>query len=136
MSTLVRISNRKTTERFVTPILGIVFGLLFFVIYAVRGDWTSAVTSLAIMAVYSAVLLTLGRRSETIGLLGGDVPDERGRANSLRSLAFTGEVLILVVIAMFIWEVAHGRDGNPWAALGAIAGVSFGAATAWNTRHG
>jgi Na+/melibiose symporter-like transporter len=136
MSTLVRISNRKTIERFVTPILGIAFGLLFFVIYAVHDDWTSAVISFVIMAVYSAVLLTLGRRSETIGLLGGDVPDERGRANSMRSLAFTGEVLILVIIAMFIWELANGRDGSPWAALGAIAGVTFGAATVWNTRHG
>jgi Na+/melibiose symporter-like transporter len=136
MPTNVRVRNRKTVERFVTPVLGLVFGVVFLAIFAIHGDWASAIASFAIMAVYSGILLTLGRRSETIGLLGGDVPDERGRANSMKALAFTGEVLILVIIAMFIWEVANGRDGNPWAALGAIGGVSFGAATAWYTRHG
>jgi hypothetical protein len=123
MPTNVRVRSHKSIERFVTPIFGVVLGLLFLVIFALHGDWTSAITSFAIMAVYSGVLLVLGRRSETVGLLGGDVPDERGRANSMKSLAFTG-------------EVANGRDGSPWATLGAIAGVSFVAATAWNTRHG
>jgi hypothetical protein len=29
-----------------------------------------------------------------------------------------------VVLAMFMWEVAHGRDGDPYAQLGAIPASS------------
>jgi hypothetical protein len=33
-------------------------------------------------------------------------------------------LLIGAVIAMCFWEWAHGRDGTPYAQLGAIAGIS------------
>ena len=136
MPTNVRVRNRRTVERFVTPVLSLVFGVLFLAIFAIHGDWTSAITSFVIMAVYAGILLTLRRRSEAVRLLGGDVPDERGQANSMKALAFTGQVLILVIVAMFIWELANGRNGNPWTSLGAIAGVSFVGSTVWYTRHG
>ncbi len=125
----------KNAERFVTPVLGLALGVLFLVIFALHDDWFDAVTSFAIMALYSVVLLVLGRRSETLGLLGGDVPDERGRAIGVKALAFTGTVLVDVIVVMFIWELAHGRDAGPWAALGAIGGVAFAGSTAWYTRH-
>jgi hypothetical protein len=41
---------------------------------------------------------------------------------------FAGNVLIGVVIAMFMWEIARGRDGSPYGLLGAIAGLVYLAA--------
>jgi hypothetical protein len=37
-------------------------------------------------------------------------------------------VLIAVVLGAFVVEIARGRDGQPYAALGAVAGVAYLAA--------
>jgi hypothetical protein len=49
--------------------------------------------------------------------------DERWRSIDLRATAFGGSAVTTAVILAFIWEIAHGRSGNPYAQLGAIAGV-------------
>jgi hypothetical protein len=41
---------------------------------------------------------------------------------------FAGMVLVVAVIAGFVIEIARGQDGQPYAVLGAIAGVSYIAA--------
>jgi hypothetical protein len=41
---------------------------------------------------------------------------------------FAGMVLVVAVIAGFVIEIARGQDGQPFAVLGAIAGVSYVAA--------
>jgi hypothetical protein len=46
-------------------------------------------------------------------------------------VAFGGTVLASAVIVAFVWEIAHGRSGEPYAPLGAIAGVSYLAAVVW-----
>jgi hypothetical protein len=33
--------------------------------------------------------------------------------------------VISAVIVMCLWEWAHGRDGSPYAGLGAIGGVAY-----------
>ena len=38
--------------------------------------------------------------------------------------------MIGVIIVMCLWEWAHGRDGSPYVALGAIAGLAYLAALA------
>jgi hypothetical protein len=40
-------------------------------------------------------------------------------------------VVLAAVIVAFLWEIAHGRSGNPWAPLGALGGVSYLAALLW-----
>jgi hypothetical protein len=59
------------------------------------------------------------------------VPDERWRSIDLRATATSGLVLISVVIVAFISEIAHGRSGQPYVPLGAIAGVSYLVAVIW-----
>ena len=78
-----------------------------------------------IMAAFGAVFV-VGRRSETIRLMAaGRHADERWRSIDLRATAFMGIVLGLAVIVAFLWAIAHGRDGQPYAPLGAIAGISY-----------
>ncbi|MDN5852872.1 MAG: hypothetical protein L0K86_08505, partial [Actinomycetia bacterium] len=54
-----------------------------------------------------------------------DRRDERINSIDLRSTAFAGAVLILVVLGAFVVEVARGGDGQPYANLGAVAGVAY-----------
>jgi Na+/melibiose symporter-like transporter len=135
MTTSTKPQARKSSSWLITPALGLAIGLLFLVVFGLRGDWPTGVLFLAVMVAYSAVLVVLGRRSETVGLLGGDNPDERGREISVKALATTGGVLILAVLVMFFWEAAHGQDGNPWSALCAVAGGTFIGSTAWYAKH-
>ena len=46
----------------------------------------------------------------------------------LRATAFTGLVLIAVVLGGFFIEIAQGRDGSPFGELAAIAGITYLAA--------
>jgi hypothetical protein len=43
--------------------------------------------------------------------------------------AIAGSAVIVAAVVAFIWEVAHGRSGEPYSWLGAIAGVRFILAT-------
>ena len=128
-------SERSRAGRYATPVFGLLIGAAMLLIAGLRGNWGLGAVLLAIMAAYAGVLLLLGRRSETVGLLGGDVPDERGQQIALRATALTGQVLVVVIVAMFLWELAHGRDGSPWTWLGALGGLSFVGATAWYARR-
>ena len=75
------------------------------------------------LATAGAVVL-VGRRSETVkGLL--DRQDERIRGIDNDASMFAGMVLVVAVIAGFVIEIARGQDGEPYAVLGAIAGVSY-----------
>ena len=48
-----------------------------------------------------------------------------------RVSAFTGLVVILKLIASWLYEVAQGGDGSPYAQLCAIAGLAYVVAVAW-----
>ena len=39
--------------------------------------------------------------------------------------------MITVVIVGFLWEIAHGRSGQPYGLLGAIAGLAYLVALVW-----
>ena len=39
--------------------------------------------------------------------------------------------VITVVIVGFLWEIAHGRSGQPSGLLGAIAGLAYLVALVW-----
>ncbi len=87
------------------------------------GDTQGAVYALAIMCTFAA-LFGLGGRSETIRLMRGE-HDERGALIDLRATAYTGLVLIVVILGAFLFQVARGRSGDPYAALGALAGATY-----------
>jgi hypothetical protein len=49
--------------------------------------------------------------------------------------ALTGLVLVLVIIGAWLVEVAQGKDGTPYAQLGAVGGVAYVAAAAFLRRR-
>jgi hypothetical protein len=104
---------------FGTSVIG---GLALLVAAWIGGHPGTGLGMLAIMIAFGSVFL-LGRRSETIRLMGR--PDERWRTIDLAATAIAGLVLILVILGAFLWELAHGRDGRPYTLLAAVGGVSY-----------
>ena len=100
-------------------------GFIWIAAFAIGGDTAGGVQSFGVMAVVAAVFAFGASRSETIGGLGGPGRDERWAAIDLRATAITGSVLITVVIGAFLYEVANGRDGEPYSQLGAIGGLTY-----------
>ena len=76
------------------------------------------------MAALGALFL-FGRRSETLQGLGGPGRDERWAMIDLRATALAGAVTIAFVIGAWLYEVARGEDGNEFALIGAVAGLSY-----------
>ena len=66
-----------------------------------------------------------GGRSDLIRGLRGDGRDEYWARIDLHATALSGFAVITAVIVMCFWEWAHGRDGSPYAQLGAIGGVAY-----------
>ena len=74
---------------------------------------------------FIAAVFALGGRSETVRQIRGDGRDERWARIDLAGTAVSGMVIITAIIAMCIYEWAHGRDGSPYVQLGALGGVSY-----------
>jgi hypothetical protein len=115
-------------NKWVLPTFTLFLGILVFAAQAIGGHVTDGLLSLALLAAVALVLL-IGGRSETIHLV--RQPDERWRTLDMRASAFTGIVLICVLIGAWLWELAHGRDGNPYGELCAVGGLVYLAMMAW-----
>ena len=117
--------NRIVRSRWWLPGVSLALGAVMFAAFAIGGDTAGGAQSFGVMAVLAAVFAFGASRSETLGGLGGPGRDERWAAIDLRASALAGFVLITVVIGAFLYEIADGRDGEPYSQLGAIAGVAY-----------
>ena len=106
------------------PAFAALLGVGCLVAFWIGDDPRQGVVSMLILFGFGAIFL-VGGRSETIRGLRGDGRDEYWRTLDLTATALCGIVLISAVIVMCFWEWAHGRDGSPYAQLGAIAGVAY-----------
>jgi hypothetical protein len=70
-------------------------------------------------------VLLLGRRFESLAVLGGQGIDERRQAISERAAAWTGYVLMGVAVVATFWNAARGEDVQPWASVAEIGGITF-----------
>ena len=115
----------KTGRTFwITPATGVAIGLIYLIAFSIGGQPGNGLIGLGIMVAFSAALVLLGRRSETVrGIL--DHRDERLAGIDLRATAVTALVMILAVLAGFVVEVARGQDGMPFALIGAVGGVAY-----------
>ena len=111
-------------SRWWLPGFSLVIGLLMLVAFWIGGDPGGGAISLGVMAAVGALFL-FGGRSETLRSLGGPGRDERWASIDMRATAFAGGVTILAIIVAFLVDVASGGDGNPYAWLGAVAGVAY-----------
>lgn len=110
--------------RWGTPLLAVAMGFAYLVAGWVGGDRDFGVGGLVVMVAFAAAIFIAGRYSETIaGVLDGR--DERINTIDTQATEFTGMVLITAVLIGFISEIARGEDGQPYAMLAAIGGVSY-----------
>ena len=105
------------------PLFAVFLGVVFFAAQAIGGDPGGGAISFAILAVFGLAVL-LGGRSETIRGLRGDGRDERFAKMDIHATAVSG----LAVIVGFLVEIAQGKDGMPYAWLGAVGGLVYLAA--------
>lgn len=85
----------------------------------------------AVFMVVVAVLLLFGGRSEVVRVLRGQPTDEMWRSFNLPTIWFASEVPAVVVIGAFVYEIARGQGGQPYALLGFVFAVAYVAALLW-----
>jgi hypothetical protein len=107
------------------PLSIVALGVAMFAALWIGGDPEGGIYAGAVIAVWGLFILVAGTRSETMRALRGDGRDERFRSIDLHATAFTGIVLIVALIVLWMIEVVQGHDGNPYGALSAFAGVSY-----------
>ena len=117
------------TKGWAVPLFCLLLGLAFLVAFWLGGTPGAGLGPFAVMAAYGTLLL-VGGRSEIVRVLRGQPPDERYRMFDLRAGAITGTVTLSVLIGGLFYELAQGRDGNPYGLILAIAGVTYLAALA------
>jgi hypothetical protein len=115
---------RITKTKWFLPLTALALGLVILVAQWAGGSLRSGLESFAIIVGFGAIVLLAGR-SETIRGLRGDGRDERFRQIDIHATAIAGHAVIGAIIIAFIVEVARGHNGNPYAWLGAVAGLSY-----------
>ena len=123
--------RRHLAQSWTLPIFSVFLGLVVWAAAWIGGHPMLGLAMFGIMVAFGAVFV-IGRRSESIRMIAaGRQADERWRSIDLRATAVGGTAVLLAVIVGFLWELAHGRDGNPYAPLGAIAGASYLVGVIW-----
>jgi len=124
MATADRPTRRRSWQRWATPLVAVVMGIVYLITGWVGDDLHFGVVGLGIMIVFAVLVLLAGRFSETVaGLL--DRRDERINSIDTQATVFAGMAVLLAVLAGFVVEIARGQDGSPYSALGAIGGVAY-----------
>jgi hypothetical protein len=125
----------KMGARWGMPAFGLLLGVLFFVASAIGGQPVVGIAMFAVMAIYSLVLVTLGGRSETVGVLRGQPVDERLAGFDVVATAVAGVAAVLVALGGFVWQIARGQSGTDFAVVAAVAGISYLVALLWLRSH-
>ncbi|MGN6779918.1 MAG: hypothetical protein ACTHJH_00280 [Marmoricola sp.] len=106
------------------PGLALLFGLGYVVAGLAGGDTEFAVVGLLVMVAFAALLLLLGRRSETVdGLLSHR--DERINSIDRDATLWAGLTVLCAALVMFLVEIAQGRDGSPYYQLAGLGGAVY-----------
>jgi hypothetical protein len=126
---------KMTRTKWFLPAFCVFLGAAVLTAQWIGGNLHGGLVSLGLMTAFGFAIL-LGGRSETVRGLRGDGRDERFRLIDLAATAFTGIVLISVLIVMWLIELARGHDGNPYGWLCAIAGLTYLVAIAFMRWRG
>ena len=111
-------------SRWWMPLCSLAIGAAMFAAFAIGGELRQGVFGLGVMAAIAA-LFFFGGRSETLQGLGGPGRDERWAAIDTRATVFAGLVLVSAIVGAWLWEIAHGDDGEPYSQLGALGGLAY-----------
>jgi hypothetical protein len=106
------------------PLFSVALGVACLVAFWIGDNRGEGLFALGLMTALGAVFY-LGGRSDMIRGLRGDGRDEYWERTDVHATALAGLVVITAIIGMCLWEWGHGRDGSPYAQLGAVAGVAY-----------
>jgi predicted histidine transporter YuiF (NhaC family) len=115
--------NRRVV-RWAIPGVALVFGIAYLVAGLIGDNKTFGIFGLGVMVVTGLLFLVLTRWSETAAGL-RDRKDERINQLDREASLVSGMVVLLAVLVMFVVEIAQGKDGLPYSALGALGGVAY-----------
>jgi len=115
--------RRQSFQRHAVLGTSIVLGLVMGALIGANSSVVSGVVTAAIVIGFGAVVTVLARRSEAAALLSGRDTDERRSMIQLKASAITGTVLVALVGAGAIIELARGDNADPFIWLGALSGV-------------
>jgi len=113
-----------------TILLGLVLGLIMFGAATYAGETGLGMALLVIMMGYTAVL-RFGQRNEVIQVLRGEPADERYEHMLQVATSFAANVLALVVVVMFVYEIAAGGNPGPYSLMGFVFGASMIGSLVW-----
>lgn len=100
-------------------------GLAMFVAAVISDRVWLGIACLAITVGFSVVLVIVSRFSDTGALLGDDVHEERNVHIHQRAALLTLNILALFIIGGAVYDLARGGDGDPYAALAAVGGLTY-----------
>jgi hypothetical protein len=106
------------------PAFSVALGVACLAAFWLGGRQGDGLFALGLMTALGLVAL-LGGRSDMIRGLRGDGRDEYWARIDVNATALAGHFTIGAIIVMCLWEWGHGRDGTPYAQLGALAGVAY-----------
>ena len=112
------------------PSFSVLLGVICAAAFWIGDDREGALWALAVMGGLAALVL-IGGRFDLVRGLRGDGRDEYWARIDIHATALAGNFAIGLIIAMCIWEWAHGRDGTPYAQLGALSGLAYIASVAY-----
>jgi len=112
------------------PGFSVLLGLICAAAFWIGDEPGEALWALGVMTALGLVFL-VGGRFDLIRGLRGDGRDEYWERIDVHATALAGYFVIGLIIVMCIWEWAHGRDGSPYAQLGALSGIAYIASVAF-----
>ena len=116
--------------RWSVPGMAVIAGLAYLVAGAIGDHLSFGVVGLALMLGVGVVFVIASRWSETAAGL-RDRTDERINQIDRSASLVAGMTVLMAVLAMFVVEIAQGKDGSPYSQLGAVGGVTYLAALVW-----
>ena len=120
----------KQRKRWVVPAVAVAIGVVYLIAGFRGGDEAFGWGGLGLMTAVAVAAWLLSLKSETVeGLLVRG--DERINSIDRDATLFSGMIVLLAVLGGFVVEIAQGRDGQPYAALGAIGGLAYVVALVW-----
>ena len=131
----MQITSRTNRSYWATVAVGVGIGIVYLIGFAAGGEPLLGLGALAVMVLFTGVLVLAGRRSETVrGLL--DHRDERISAIDLRATAVTALAMIAVILIGFVISIARGGSGWPYDMIGFVGGLAYVAAVVFFRARG
>lgn len=129
----------KTSEHRVpgingTVVFSVVIGIVLFAASAWAGNTGLGIALLVLMLAYAAIL-NLRKQIDVVQILRGEPADERYAQMTQRSIVFAANVLAVVAVAMFVYEIAVDGDPGPYSLMGFVFAVSMIVSLIWQRNR-